>query len=282
MHRTKYNGKILYTTLTAVSCLYGPAVNPETSLPAVSGGICHRTYGSTADTGSFCGYTIDYRKEFGGAYADALAYVQANAWMVDSLTAYGIDGNAGIAVVFPELLRYSAIKDCLETASLRVLYVQFGHPYANFSIGRFQMKPSFAETVEQQWMQQPEEWRSGFCLDTADTPVARKQRLQRLCTAEGQVRYLAMFIRLTASRLPELPDFTDSLGLRLLATAYNYSCTACYNELLLRSQCPRFSTDWLPGPKRSRYYNYADISLYYYNIRRKQNQTASDITILHP
>lgn len=45
-------------------------------------------------------------------------------------------------------MRYNALKDDIESESLKVLYVQFGKTYADFSIGVFQMKPSFAEGVE--------------------------------------------------------------------------------------------------------------------------------------
>ena len=52
------------------------------------------------------------------------------------------------AIVFPELMLYNSVKDDIESESLRVLYVQFGKAYADFSVGPFQMKPSFAEEVE--------------------------------------------------------------------------------------------------------------------------------------
>jgi hypothetical protein len=52
------------------------------------------------------------------------------------------------SLVFPEVMRYNSLKDDIETESLRTLYVQFGQEYANFSIGIFQMKPTFAVQVE--------------------------------------------------------------------------------------------------------------------------------------
>jgi hypothetical protein len=52
------------------------------------------------------------------------------------------------SIVFPEVMRYNSLKDGIEAESLRTLYVQYGAEYANFSIGLFQMKPTFAQQVE--------------------------------------------------------------------------------------------------------------------------------------
>ena len=52
-----------------------------------------------------------------------------------------------IAVVFPELIRYSALRDKIEITLLKSLYIYKGDDYADFSIGQFQMKPSFAELI---------------------------------------------------------------------------------------------------------------------------------------
>ena len=49
------------------------------------------------------------------------------------------------AIFFPELIRYSFIRDLLETTALEYLYIENGKNYADFSIGRMQMKPSFIE-----------------------------------------------------------------------------------------------------------------------------------------
>ena len=55
-----------------------------------------------------------------------------------------------IAVIFPELVRYSALRDKMEITLLKALYINLGDEYANFSIGQFQMKPSFAEIIRRQ------------------------------------------------------------------------------------------------------------------------------------
>ena len=73
---------------------------------------------------------------------------------------FGIRTELAVAVVFPELVRYSALMDFMETTAVKALYQQKGVKGADFSIGRFQMKPSFVEDLERQWMRT--EWRHEY------------------------------------------------------------------------------------------------------------------------
>ena len=52
------------------------------------------------------------------------------------------------AIVAPEITQYSYLKNKIETYSLKVLYVQYGLAYSDFSVGFFQIKPSFVELLE--------------------------------------------------------------------------------------------------------------------------------------
>ena len=63
---------------------------------------------------------------------------------------FGIRTELAVAVVFPELVRYSALMDFMETTAVKALYQQKGVKGADFSIGRFQMKPSFVADLERQ------------------------------------------------------------------------------------------------------------------------------------
>lgn len=55
---------------------------------------------------------------------------------------------AALAIGAPELMRYSMVSDFIETEILELSYVDHGLDYADFSIGQFQMKPSFVERLE--------------------------------------------------------------------------------------------------------------------------------------
>lgn len=92
------------------------------------------------------------------------------------------------AVVFPELLRYSRVQDGVEQAALLALYVQGGKAKADFSVGMFQMKPSFAEQVETAWMRSPLRHAFKLYFDTADNREQRSRRIRRARRREVAVR----------------------------------------------------------------------------------------------
>jgi len=86
---------------------------------------------------------IDYKKVFGQNYSAAESYISDNPWISASLEKENIPPEFAIAIVFPEIIRFSAILDIIESSALKTLYIQNGEKYADFSIGYCQMKPSF-------------------------------------------------------------------------------------------------------------------------------------------
>ena len=105
-------------------------------------------------TGSGTAFSVSYPKEFGDDWTSAVQFIDAHhtAWK-PLFEEFGVDARLAEAIVFPELIRYSRWQDEIETAAVNGLYVLQGTSGANFSIGRFQMKPSFAEEVEAAWNQ---------------------------------------------------------------------------------------------------------------------------------
>ena len=95
----------------------------------------------------------DYQTIFEKEWKEAEKYItgQKEIWMV-IFSEFGLRAELAEAVVFPELVLYSALQDCIETTAVKGLYLQGGTRGADFSIGRFQMKPSFAEALERDWM----------------------------------------------------------------------------------------------------------------------------------
>ncbi len=53
-----------------------------------------------------------------------------------------------ISIVSPEISIYNDVRDKFETFGLEAMYVELGSDYGDFSIGLFQMKPSFVELIE--------------------------------------------------------------------------------------------------------------------------------------
>jgi hypothetical protein len=128
------------------------------------------------------------------------------------------------AIVFPEVMRYNTLKDDIEAESLRVLYVQFGKEYANFSVSTFQMKPSFAEEVETKAKELlPDsvynELQLGYTV--SDEETVRSQRLKRLLDEDWQMIYLTAFTAL-CDTIYNYKVFSSALEkLQWYATVYN-------------------------------------------------------------
>jgi hypothetical protein len=160
----------------------------------------------------------DLSVELGNRYYDALDYLRKNTWMSDTLIKEKIQPAFAFGIVFPGLVKYSAILDLMETGATRMLYVQSGRKYSHYEIGRFQMKPSLAELVERTVTRQK---MSSYKFDLKNTPKARSERVRRLDSQEWQLRYLVMFIRLMDKRFVHIKWKTEDDKLRFYATAFS-------------------------------------------------------------
>ena len=128
------------------------------------------------------------------------------------------------AIIFPELMRYNSLKDGIEAESLRTLYVQFGKEYANFSIGIFQMKPGFAEKVEQlsaTLLAASVNHELQLSYNSDDEEEIRRQRVERLLDEQWQLVYLTAFVALCDKLYKEKTFNSDVEKLQWYATVYN-------------------------------------------------------------
>lgn len=161
------------------------------------------------------------------------------------------------SVVFPELLRYSEFRNELE--SLMNECLAFASEESNgFSIGLFQMKPSFAAKVEALLCENPElkeKYASidfGGDLSSFDSCV---KRIKRLNNFDLQVEYLKAFADFEVKALSlENEDFTQRLC--FLATAYNYGIQTDRSVLE-----PVLNWQTFPSGSRHFYFNYKDLCI---------------------
>lgn len=172
-------------------------------------------------------FSANYPKVFGNDWTSAINYVKEHhdEWSRE-FEQFDVDPRLAVAIVFPELIRYSMWQDEIERAAVNGLYVGKGTDGANFSIGRFQMKPSFAEEIEQEWNRSSLSKEYGFVFNLQQNNEARRSRIRRLSNMQGQCRYLAIFIRLLQQRHPQLEQLSEKEQVCFLATAYNRSFTA--------------------------------------------------------
>jgi len=204
----------------------------------------------------------DYPAVFGKSYRAALEYVSRNDSATRAFVSFGVEACAAWAIVFPELIRWSALADLIQTSNLQSLYVQFGAGYSDFSVGRFQMKPSFAETLEGDFnrLLPPEEQKAirGGRFAREDTVESRRARVRRLTDAGDQARYLVIFFKVM-DRLYAAETWDSSEEkVRFYAAAYNSGYRSGAARIRRESGRSRFHLSVLPARP---FYNYADIAV---------------------
>lgn len=180
------------------------------------------------------------------------------------------------SVVYPELIRYSIIQDIAETTSLKALYLNKGADACNFSIGVFQMKPSFVEGLEERWMRSGLAAQYKLYFDLSDNRTARKVRVLRMEDENWQCVYVAVFLKMlyldygsfnkqgekVQNGLEMLPRAEQ---VRLAAAAYNHGCRwvnpgyGSIDEIKSYSRVKTFHTAIVPV-KRTKRYVYSDLA----------------------
>jgi hypothetical protein len=217
----------------------------------------------------------DYRSEFGSSWIKAEAFISDNFnWMKDYTERYDIEFTKALSIVFPELIRYSAIRDVAETTMLKTLYINLGDEYADFSIGYFQMKPSFAEALmEKVWSLNDSEFQKIFKgrEEMDDKKIFRSGILADLEDPVRQFEYLMAFIKICEKEYP-VKIMPEEDAIRFLATAYNCGLNKSESYIWQMEGKKFFSTGLTKNDK----YSYSDISLFWY-----LNSRGRIITRLH-
>lgn len=212
---------------------------------------------------SGCSQSENYQVLFGDDWKKAETFEKENrSWIEPLLAKNHIPYKLAIAVVFPELVRYSALKDKMEIGLLKTLYVNLGNDYADFSIGIFQMKPSFAETIRDESSTYLGR-RSGITFKNSsgydDIKDYRKSIIRDLEDPESQVIYLISFIQICEKKF-NLNRLDEGRLLKFLATAYNFGIDKKALEIVRMSDKKFFSTKLITNDK----YSYADVSLFWF------------------
>ena len=174
------------------------------------------------------------------------------------------------AIIYPELLRYNYLKDFFETSSLELIYVNYGSKAADFSIGHFQMKPSFAEKIENYILKHKQSLNAYKSLNMNKSfgkKAQRKIRVQRLKNLYWQLLYLQAFIDVCIHKYPCLKKESRKNKLRFLASSYNIGINYSFNEIKRRS-----SFNFFPfgSSYNGNQFCYADISYAYYISKTKK------------
>ena len=208
---------------------------------------------------------------FGDSYSEALAYCENHKEEINSaLKIFGVSSGEAISIVFPEIIRYNRFCDFAETTALEVAYVQGGKAIADFSIGRFQMKPSFVEFIEQELLSYKD--LQNIFRDVIVYPpdisneYIRSERIERLKQESWQLKYLACFIRLAEKRYSKELIQKPTERLLILSSAYNKGLNSSYEELKSISEKKTFPY----GTKINGRFSYYDVASYFNSHDAKQ------------
>lgn len=210
----------------------------------------------------------DYVSEFGKDWVNAESILFLHEEVFHNLAdSFSVPYNEIIPIIFPELIRYSALQNKIEVSLLKTLYVYKGKDYADFSIGIFQMKPSFAEQIRNlSYQSNNPSLRKLFDNDfDSEKEDHRKQLVTELNNPVTEFKYLIAFFKIANQIYHGKHWNSVDEKVRHFATLYN--CGVQHSEGYIRemSRQKYFSTTVF-GP----YYCYADIASYYFNKSNHQ------------
>jgi hypothetical protein len=167
-------------------------------------------------------FTPDYVNFFGENYTLAIKGIDRDATLIAQASAgYGIDPLVVKSIVFPEYIRNNELGAFMEETGLDLLYVDMGNEAVDFSIGTFQVKPSFASKIEK--LIESDKLLSKkypVLILKGNEMQQRAMRVDRLKSTLWQTRYVCAFIDYSINfyRLHEM-DKVEKI--KFLSTAYN-------------------------------------------------------------
>jgi hypothetical protein len=207
---------------------------------------------------------LNYSELFGPDWQKAISYLKENdSWIRPSLEKYDIPYNEAVAVIFPELVRYSAISDKMEITLLKALYRNIGRGYADFSVGEFQIKPSFAERTRSaipavmgrksgDIFKRRSSYRNDYQYRVAIITDLENPR--------AELNYIIAFYLICKKRFG-VEELDNATRIKFLATAYNTGFWKKKEDIILMEEKKFFNTKMF----RTENYSYADVALFWYN-----------------
>ena len=215
-------------------------------------------------------FHTDYRDEFNFDYAWAVKFVKKHRkQIINKSYKYQTDTAVITSVVFPEVIRYSIFSNYFETKGLELIYVKYGKKYADFSIGYFQMKPSFVEKLEE-YVKNSDVYNKKFrhitLYNSAKEKKIRAERLERLKSFDWQLDYLNCFYVITSNLHSQERWTNKTEKIKFYATAYNHGFYKNTNEIKEWINVALFPYG---TQSKARQYIYSDISCYFFNNNYK-------------
>lgn len=128
-----------------------------------------------------------------------------------------------VAIVFPELMRYSKKRDFAEIIATELSYA-LDKDYLICSIGWFQIKPSFAQKIERLLDNNKEiskKYNRILYNGKDNDYLSRLERIKRLQDFNLQIDYLCAFVDLMIEKF-SLKNKPIEYQLKIISSAYNW------------------------------------------------------------
>jgi hypothetical protein len=150
----------------------------------------------------------------------------------------------------------------MEITLLKALYINLGKEYANFSIGHFQMKPSFAEQIRAM-VPSVLDPNSGITFkrmsEYDDITAYRKSIVTDLEDTRIQLNYLVAFLKICEKKF-KLNRKDEVYRIKFLATAYNFGFDKSSRKIASMIDKKYFNTKLFKTVN----YSYAEVSVFWY------------------
>jgi hypothetical protein len=185
-----------------------------------------------------------YKSFFLTEIIEARTFIKHNlSYIKNGCKINGHSEHVCMAIVYPELLRYNSWKELLESSAMELAYVRWGSEVVDFSIGRFQMKASFAEYIEAGILKHDmlnKKYAKHMRYGCKIEKDIRKSRIARLKSTVWQLQYVNAFYDLCLITYPELKAMSESELVFALATLYNRGFKNNLNQLLVEGHKKQF------------------------------------------
>jgi hypothetical protein len=208
--------------------------------------------------------SLNYTEIFGSDWQKAVVFMEENdSWIKPSLDKYNIPYQEAVAVIFPELVRYSALRDKMEVTLLKTLYRNLGDNYADFSVGSFQVKPSFAEKIRsiapavmgkktKNLFKKRSYYKSDYDYRAAIITDLENQ--------QTEFTYIIACLVICRDRF-NIDQMDEESKIKFLATAYNTGFWKSREEIMKMEEKKFFNTKLF----KTENYSYSDVALFWYN-----------------
>lgn len=213
----------------------------------------------------------DYPVIFGSNWLKAARFVEENKeWMLKTCNDNNVDFNFTSSVIFPELIRYSALRDKIEITLLKALYVHYGAEYSNFSIGVFQIKPGCAEEILQHIskLNDRQLYDHFSCFFRRQSDMEKRLTIvKELEEPSREIYFVVALIRILEKRYRHKNWENPDNKLRFFAAAYNTGFSSSEKHIRKMMTAKSFHTK-ISRPNDT--YCYSDISSAFSRSRQKQ------------